>query len=91
MQAPLVKLFLSTQEAGELLDCSADTILKMVRRGELKSERRGRVVKIPRAEVERIVGMRLGPSEDDRERHDLLKEARQLYAELGRVLAKLEA
>lgn len=91
MQAPIVSLFVSTQEAGKLLDCSADTILKMVARGELKAERRGRVVKIPRAEIERKVGMRLGPSEDDRERHELLKRFRELHAEMGQVLAKLDA
>lgn len=91
MQASLVRLFLTPSEAGELLGCSSQTVRMMVRRNELRAERRGRNLKIPRVEVERVVGMRLGPSEEDVERRELVKRAKVLVAELNRVLADLEA
>lgn len=62
----------------------------MVRRGELRAEMRGRNFKIPRVEVEKRAGLKLGPTEEDRERRVLVVKARVLVAELNRVLAELE-
>lgn len=47
----------SVQEAAEIFGISPITVYRLVRRGELKAVRFGRRVRIPRSEVERLLGM----------------------------------
>lgn len=83
--------FLSPAEAGAALGCSDETVRQMIRKGEIKFEKRGAHFKVPRYEVERLTGARLGPTEDEVKRQADIQRARELYAELGVVLSRLEA
>lgn len=83
--------FLSPAEAGAALGYSDETVRQMIRKGEIKAERRGRNFRVPRYEVERLTGARLGPTEDEVKRQADIQRARELYAELGVVLSRLEA
>lgn len=54
---PQGKLALSVPKAAAVLDCSADTIRKMVDRGDLRAIRLMGKVAIPVVELERICGV----------------------------------
>lgn len=82
-------LFLTPAETGSVLGCSQQTVRRMVREGELKAERRGRNLKIPRSEVERLAGTNLGPTDEDKERKQLWCRLLELQAEESAIIAKL--
>lgn len=83
-----VSPFVSTAEAARLLGCDQSTVRRMVRARELRAERRGRHIKVYRADVDKTYN---DGSRDDSELKAALKRARELYAELGVVLARIEA
>lgn len=47
----------SVQEVAAIFGISPITVYRLVQRGELKAVRFGRRVRIPRSEVERLLGM----------------------------------
>lgn len=85
----LPRLFFTPAEASIEVGCSAEMVRRMIKNGEIRAERRGSHFKIPRAEVERLAGRRLTPSEEEREREAIIRELRMTAARFEELLAKL--
>lgn len=89
-----VRLFYSTVEAGQLLGRSDEAVRQMIRRGDLHVERSGRNYRIPRVELERLGGAKLGPGREDldskRAQRELIRQIRIKQAEIDILLAQLE-
>lgn len=88
--AERMRLFYSPAEAAGFMDCSDETVRRMIHDGLIAAERRGRRYRIPHSELARLRGARLGPTPEEEERRDLVRRARKLMAELVSVLAELE-
>lgn len=50
--------YLTVEECAELLQCSAQTIRRAVKRGELPTLELGTVIRIPRSALDAMVGTR---------------------------------
>jgi excisionase family DNA binding protein len=52
------KLTFSINESARILSVSRDSVLRAVKRGEIRTVKFGRRVLVPRVELERVVGER---------------------------------
>jgi excisionase family DNA binding protein len=78
-------LLLSPAEAGRHLGLSHVTVRQWIRDGRIKAIRSGRSFKIPRSELDK-----LDLASPNTEFKELIRQARELHAQLAVVLAKLE-
>jgi len=55
------KQALSVREAGAVVGCSADSMRRFIAAGQVRAIRVGRLVRVPRAEIERVLRDGVGP------------------------------
>jgi excisionase family DNA binding protein len=83
------RLLYRLTEAASLIGVSAGALRKMCYEGTVRHERNGRLFYIPQAEIERLAGTQMGPTEEEREQRELYRELLELQAKQAVVVAKL--